>query len=205
MKLRHYFAGSLVALTALGGQCLAETTGVSADAKATLEKSPVYRLYKAALVEWAADNCSPAVGAEGAVRAKAILGEASDVNAVKLLRTLNAERAVILRDRGDDPCDLAMRDVFTPVEQSKKDLQARTAAEQARIRPLREATLIEWAAKNCSAAVAPKTAAQAQQTLENFNEDEVRFHRLVVSSEIRIETQSGKDACKSVLNEISSL
>ncbi|WP_455296732.1 hypothetical protein [Brucella pituitosa] len=205
MKIRHYFATAFVALTAMSDQCLAETTQVSTDAKATLEKSPVYRLYKAALVEWTADNCSPAISTERAVSAKAILSEAHDTTAVELFRTLNAERAVLLRDRGDDPCDLAIRDVFTPVEQSKQDLQARTAAEQARTRPLREATLIEWAAKNCSAAVASKTAAQAEQTLENFNEDEVRFHRLAVSSEIHLETQSGNDACKSVLNEISSL
>ncbi|MBK0021663.1 hypothetical protein IAE29_10075 [Ochrobactrum sp. S46] len=204
MKIRHYFTSAFVALTAMSGQCLAETTEVSTDAQAALEKSPVYRLYKAALVEWTADNCSPAISTERAMSAKTILSEANDTNAVELFRALNAERAVLLRDRGDDPCDLAMRDVFTPVEQSKKDLQARTAAERVRIRPLREATLIEWAARNCSSAVAPKTAAQAQQTLKNFNEDEVRFHRSVVSSEMYTETQSGKDACKSVLNDISS-
>ncbi|MEJ5899765.1 hypothetical protein [Ochrobactrum teleogrylli] len=205
MKIRHYFTSAFVALTAMSGQCLAETTEVSTDAQAALEKSPVYRLYKAALVEWTADNCSPAINTERAMSAKTILSETNDTNAVELFRTLNAERALLIRDRGDDPCDLAMRDVFTPVEQSKKDLQVRTAAERARIRTLREATLIEWAARNCSSAVAPKTAAQAQQTLKNFNEEEVRFHRLVVSSEIQTEAQSGKDACKSVLNEISSL
>lgn len=204
MKIRHYLATAFVSLTAMSGQCLAETTEVPTDAKATLEKSPVYRLYKAALVEWTADNCSPAISAERAVSSKAILSEENETNAVELFRTLNAERAVLLRDRGYDPCDLAIRDVFTPVEQSKKDLQARTAAERARIRPLREATLIEWVAKNCSAAVDQKTAAQAQQTLKDFNEDEVRFHRRVVSSEIHLETESGNDACKSVLNEISS-
>lgn len=150
--------------------------------QATLETSPVYRLYKAALVEWTADNCSPAISTERAMSAKTILGEANDTNTVELFRTLNAERALLIRHRGDDPCNLAMRDVFTPVEQSKKDLQARTAAERARIRPLREATLIEWAARNCSSAMAPKTAAQAQQTLKNFNEEEVRFHRLVRNS-----------------------
>ncbi|EPR5023035.1 TPA: hypothetical protein SMN98_005565 [Pseudomonas aeruginosa] len=195
---------STVMLLALSGQAYAEQPSSSADASAKLEKAQVYRLYKAALVEWTADNCAPAISEDGAAKAKNILSDA-DPNAAKLFRALNTERAGLLRDRGDDPCDLAMRDVFTPIEQSKADVQARTKVQQARSRELRKATLIEWAANNCPAGVDAKTAAQAQETLKNYEPGEIRVHRLITSSGVHETTILGKDACKSVLNNISTL